>query len=97
MKQPKALKLKTKTGNLIEFRISSDEKAKTLRALDKLNSISSILRFNISDFQRMANKDLCDRLLNEKIVITLDIPTRRIIFDLEKTGRKLVTHNQDKI
>jgi len=97
MKQPKALKLKTDTGNFIEFRISSDEKAKTLQALNKLNALSSILRFNISDFQRMANKNLCENILLGKIQLTLDIPNRKMVFDLEKTGRKLVIHNQDKL
>lgn len=89
MKQPKGLKLKLDGGsraNILQFKCNQEEKNYFQKALEKLNSIS-ILQFSLSDFLRMGVIDLSERINNEIIKIELDIPERKIIFDLAKTKR----------
>lgn len=89
MKQPKGLKLKTKRGknNILQFKTVPEEREYFLGALNKLNAVSPILQFTISDFLRMATQDLSERILKEEIVLKLNIPERQIIFDLVKTKK----------
>ena len=89
MKTPKGLKLKLGGGSkpyILQFKTNKEERDYFNSALNKLNEIS-ILKFTISDLQRMALQDLSTRILNEKIVISLDIPERTITFNLTKTKR----------
>lgn len=91
MKQPKALRLQTKQkkNSSIHFKLSTDEKEKYFRALEKLNAFSPVINFSISEFVSMACEDLSDRILFEKFKISLDIPNRTITFALQKTKRKV--------
>ncbi len=88
MKRVNQLKLKTKgkKNNILSFKCNTLEKEYFQKSLDKLNEIA-ILNFNMSDLMRMALQDLSNRIINEKIVLSLDIPERKIIYDLVPTKR----------
>ena len=92
MNIPKALKLKlvgASRPDILQFKVNTAEKDYYNSALEKLNDIS-ILNFTMSDFQRMALEDLSDRILQGVVKISVDIPNRRITFDLEPTKRKVI-------
>ncbi len=92
MKQPKQLRLKQKgkKNSSIHFKLSTDDKEKYIRALEKLNAFSPVINFSMSEFVAMATKDFADRIVGEKLRVVLDIPNRKIsFFELEPTKRKV--------
>jgi len=89
--QPKSLKLSVNRGKanyLFHFRV--DERIKSLmeKAMEKLNSISPVIKFSRSDFCKLSLLNLSNCILSGEIEISLNIPNKTITFALTKSKKR---------